>query len=126
MKTLILTFKAPNRPLSINEANSLHWAAKRRRLEPWRDLTFYALKHADKDEKELFNNKAIRVSIKLPFSRKSRRDPHNYTSTVCKAIIDELVLGGLIPDDNPNWLSFDEPLLVVDKSLIVEIHINAR
>lgn len=123
-----LTFTAPNRPLSINEANSMHWAARRRRLEPWRKevwLRWLALPDADK---KAFTDApgVILVEVTLPFARAGRRDPHNYTSTVVKALIDELVQAGMAPDDTPEFVTVAEPKLLVKKELCVTVTLTKQ
>lgn len=123
MRRLELVFPAPNRPLSINEANRMHWAAKKRRLDPWRDATHVAWIMA-KSEHHLVKNRPCTVEIHLPFTDDRRRDPHNYSSTVQKSIIDALVrkttkIGsqtvelweGCWEDDNPQWVKTLEPVL---------------
>ena len=125
MIPLILTFQAPTRPLSINESNGMHWAARTRRLKPWRTLTHYAYKHTDMEDREDVQGKPVRIEIIIPFPKKARRDPHNYTGTIVKAIIDELVICGLVPDDNADWLTVGEPKLVVG-DYPVEIHIYPK
>lgn len=116
-----LTFTAPTRPLSINEANRMHWAARRRRLQPWALATEAAYKTATKKERAAVEGKRVKVSVTLSFPRAGRRDPHNYTSTVVKTIVDALVRAGLVPDDTPEWLETEEPLILLDKSEQVEI-----
>lgn len=122
-----MTFTAPNRPLSINEANRMHWASKRRRLEPWRkEVWLRWLAMPEKDRAELAKEGLIVVTVTLPFSRAGRRDPHNYTSTVVKALIDELVKHGLAPDDTPDFIKVEDPVLVVDKELTVTIELHKQ
>jgi hypothetical protein len=118
-----LTFTAPNRPLSINEANSMHWAAKRRRLEPWRQEVWLRWLALPDDERRAFTDApgVITVAVELPFARAGRRDPHNYTSTVVKALIDELVKAGMAPDDTPEYVTVAEPKLLVRKDLCVTV-----
>lgn len=131
-----LVFPAPNNPLSINEANRMHWAAKRRRLEPWRDAAQYAWLAASKDHKYV-KNKPCLVEIHLPFGDKRRRDPHNYSSTVQKVLIDALVRktetlngkrvviwDGCWEDDNPDWVRTVEPVLYQGSDCKIRITAN--
>lgn len=116
------TYKAPNRPLSINEANRMHWAPRRLRLAPWKELTRAAYRAAKKEKTGV----PVDVLVILPFERKARRDPHNYTSTTVKAIVDVLVAEGLVPDDTAEWVRVLEPELVVGKDLDVRVVIFER
>ena len=114
---MILTFIAPNRPLSINEANRMHWASRRRRLLPWREATREALVLADADEIKAIAGKRISVAVSLPFDRGGRSDPHTYPSPTVKTIVDAMVSTGLIiPDDTAEWAVIQDPQLLVDKS----------
>lgn len=130
---LTLSFPAPTKPLSINEANKMHWAAKRRRLEPWRDAVQLAWMVAGKD-RALVKGKPCTVEIHIPFPDKRRRDPHNYSSTNQKVIIDALVTkteafgkqtivtwDGCWDDDNPEWVKTLEPVLFVGSECKVVI-----
>jgi Holliday junction resolvase RusA-like endonuclease len=123
MSSQVLMFIAPNRPLSINEANKMHWAARKRRLDPWRTLTEFEVRARYIKPKTAT---PVRVSITLPFSRSGRRDPHNYTSTVGKTIVDALVAAGVVPDDTAEWVEFTDPVLAVDAEQRVYIEIEER
>lgn len=123
MRTQHLIFQAPNRPLSINESNRLHWAERQRRLAPWKTLT-----HAHYRQTYVRNvddlPSPVRISVTLPFARAGRRDAHNYTSTVVKAVIDSLVSAGLVPDDTPEWVTVSDPILTIDPELRVIVTIE--
>jgi Holliday junction resolvase RusA-like endonuclease len=105
-----LTFPQPNRPLSINEGNKLHWAARRRRLEPWRDETLLALRGIQTEEGIEYPAR-ISVQVTLTFPRAARRDPHNYTGTVVKTICDAIVASSLVPDDTAEWVVVLDPII---------------
>ncbi len=105
---LILTFAQPSRPMSINEANRLHWAARRRRLEDWGLAAAAAFRHsADRWAVPV----PVTVQVGLTFPRAGRRDPHNYTGTNVKVIVDALVREGLVADDVPDWLTVIDPVI---------------
>lgn len=55
------------------------------------------------------------VQVTIPFQTKRRRDPHNYTSTVVKSVIDGLVDAGLWPDDTAEWVTVLDPCLTVGR-----------
>ena len=115
-----LRFPAPNRPLSQNEANRLHWAARRGRLMPWREEVTYAWLGA-RNQWEIVKGKPCTIEVLLPFPDRRRRDGHNYTSTVVKAMIDALVMAGLCPDDTAEWIEVRDPILVVGKECVVRL-----
>lgn len=127
-KTVSFSFHAPTRPLSENESRGQHWGAKKRRLDPWKEVTdlgWYALKELP--EIEDFIGKHGLVQLYLAFDRTEkqwaadRRDPHNYVGTMCKTVIDRLtdmtkgktvLESRLWPDDTPEWVKVLEPILV--------------
>lgn len=109
MSSLTLSFPAPNTPLSINKANRMHWAAKKRHLDPWREETVYAWLQARKDWSEV-KGKPCTVEVHLPFKTRQRRDPHNYTGTTIKVIVDSLVRQEVWPDDTPEWVTVLDPV----------------
>jgi len=110
---VLLSFKAPSRPLSENESRRLHWASRRRRLEDWSYLTEIAWKHAE--DKQSLEGQRVQVMVTLPFGRAGRRDPHNYIGTNVKTIIDALIRAGMAPDDTTEYVQVVEPKLSVDK-----------
>lgn len=104
---LDLTFPRPTQPLSINRVK--HWAQRRRLCQPWRDATF-ALAHNRRDG---WGATPVTVQVVIPFDKPARRDAHNYTGTVVKAVVDGLVLARIVPDDTPEWVTVLDPELVV-------------
>lgn len=108
---LLLTFPAPTIPLSINEAHRLHWAARRKRTDPWRDIAILAARQAV--TREGWTPTPVTIRMELEFRKNARRDPHNYVGTVVKAVVDGLVTGGIIPDDTPEWATIGEPRLAL-------------
>lgn len=119
---VFFTFPAPNRPLSENESRRLHWAARHRRLKDWGILAQVGYKHAD--DKQLLAGQRIGVRVFIPFSRKARRDPHNYVGTVVKTIIDGLIRAGMAPDDTPEFVEVLEPNLIVDSQNVVTVYLH--
>ena len=113
---VLLTFTAPTRPLSENESRRLHWAARKRRLDDWKTLTAVAWRKADPEDKKTLEGSKIVVKVSLPFSRKARRDAHNYIGTNIKAIIDSLISEGMAKDDTDEFIEVLEPSLIVDKT----------
>lgn len=112
----------PTPPLSINKANTMHWASKARQLDPWKQATIVLAKQAKIPEKVA--ERPARVRLVLPFRTKHRRDPHNYVGTVVKATVDGLVLAGVWPDDNPKYVEVMEPRLVIGRNAEVEIEVK--
>jgi hypothetical protein len=121
-----LNFIAPTRPLSINESNRLHWASRKRRLDPWRLCVRAAYNSASPKAIVAVKDKPIEIAVTISFPRAGRRDAHNYTGTVVKTIVDELVRCGLVPDDTPDWVTVKDPAILLDKSEKVSIVVTAR
>lgn len=110
--SLTLVFPPPNTPLSINKANKMHWAAKKRQVDPWREAIGWAWLQERKNW-DLVKDKPCSVQVVLPFRTKQRRDPHNYTGTVVKALVDTLVREGVWPDDTPEWVTVLDPVIQI-------------
>jgi Holliday junction resolvase RusA-like endonuclease len=112
----------PERPLSTNESNRMHWAQRDRRLEPWRKAA-WALAQQQKIPEQVGGRKS-KVTMVIPFRTKTKRDPHNYVGTVVKATVDGLVQAGVWPDDNPVYVEVMEPMLVIgNKNAEVQIEL---
>lgn len=116
-----LTFAQPSRPLSINESNRLHWAARKRRLDDW-GWAVLAAWGALRPRPEVGFPVTVRVTLTFP--RAGRRDGHNYTGTNVKKIVDTLVSGcRVVPDDDAQWVTVLDPVIRVaaDNECVVEI-----
>ena len=118
-----LRFKRPVRPVSVNETASLHWAARKRKLDPWDAAVREAWETVDGSA---IVGSPARVHVTLAFPEHRRRDPHNYTGTVVKKIVDTLVRLGVWPDDTPDYVYVDEPTLVVGDECVVRLTPIAR
>ena len=118
---VLLTFTAPNRPLSENESRRLHWASRKRRLDDWKILTAVAWRKADEADKKTLDGQKIEIKVSLPFTRKSRRDPHNYVGTNIKTIVDALINEGMTADDTADYVSVLEPNLQINNDGLVII-----
>jgi len=121
---LNFVFQQPSTPLSINKANSMHWATKRRYMEPWRMAIRAAyIRYTLMRELPVA---PIKIQFTFSFPTNARRDAHNYIAPLCKGLIDELVELDLIPDDNTEWLTVLEPILSVNKEDLCTVHISLR
>lgn len=109
--------------ISTNEANQLHWAVRRKRLEPWRDETMVAWwrKKQSPEAKAIVGRKCeVQFVIGVPDNR--RRDPANYISTIVKACVDTLVSAGKVwPDDDPRYVRILEPVLHKGTECVIRI-----
>lgn len=129
MTSVDLTFTAPTTPLSINKAKGRHWAANDRLLKPWKDVA-WALGRNYTRAQRLAQAVPIPITVQvvLPFRTANRRDPHNYTGTVVKAVVDGLKEAGLVPDDTDAWVTVLDPefVIVKDKSEPLTATIRVR
>jgi crossover junction endodeoxyribonuclease RusA len=122
-----LTFQPPTHPLSINAQGN--WAKRRRLLTPWHDVT-WALARNRRVQVRSFVPVPITVQVVLPFRKAARRDAHNYTGTVVKAVVDGLKDAQIVPDDTPEWVTVLDPEFSIqpDKSehLTATVRIRPR
>lgn len=102
---------APAKPLSLNEMNGMHWADRRRRTEPWKALAIVMARQAGLPA--LIGAAPCTVTVTIPVRGMYRRDPHNYVPVV-KAVVDGLVRAGVWPDDIPEYVTVNEPVLVIE------------
>lgn len=112
MTHLVITFPAPDVPASINEVSGRHWSQARKRNTPWREWTAYWVRRQGPSPARHVPV-PITVQVTLPFRQKRRRDPHNYTGTTVKAIVDGLVKSGVVPDDTDDWVTVLDPVLTI-------------
>lgn len=122
MEPVTITFPTVGRALSTNQANSMHWAARRRALEPWREGVMYAWRamRSKPGVKEIVGI-PCNIQVHLPFPDNRRRDPSNYVGTVVKAIVDQLVQEGLWPDDDPEYVTVMEPVVIIGDMCSVDL-----
>ena len=114
-----IKFPPPARPWSTNADRNLHPNARHALIQAWKGPTAM---FAGLELKRLKGNpQPLLVTVTIPFKDNRRRDPHNYCGTVVKAIIDGLVLAGIVPDDTPEWIGHREPKLVKGGDVIVDL-----
>lgn len=116
---VVLRFPAPNNPLSINKSYNMHWAARKKLLDPWREAAWAAWNETSLYERREVMGKPCTVEVHLPFKTEHRRDPHNYTPTQGKVIIDTLVRCGVWEDDTAEWVTVLDPVLKVGGDCLV-------
>lgn len=124
---LWISFPAPDRPPSINDTRKWHWAKVRKHRRLWQDELFYEI-HRVKTTGilEIWRGVPAIVTVTLPFRENRRRDPHNWTGTVVKWLIDQLVASRLWPDDTAEFVEVRDPILKVGDSNTVTIEIRRR
>lgn len=121
MPVFEIAFPPPDVAWSVNEmpTSVKGKIAVSKRRAVWRDVATTITKAHMRHVTKPLPPCTVRVTIPFPVNR--RRDPHNYTGTVVKAVIDGLVRAGLWPDDNPNWITVLDPELVVGSTVFVHI-----
>jgi hypothetical protein len=122
-RELTFSFEQPNVALSLNKSNSMHWATRRRHLEPWRTMLRMAYNKATLHQEMSIG--PVDIAFTFTFARNGRRDPHNYIATV-KPLIDELVDLALVPDDTAEWVSVAEPKLRISDDNLCHVSIRLR
>jgi hypothetical protein len=114
MLNLVVEFRAPTVPVSVNETNGRHWSVLAKRTGPWRDVAQAHLRNARVRGAVPWEGQVpVTVHLALPFAKAARRDPHNYVGTNVKAVVDGMVRAGIVPDDTADWVTVLEPDLVV-------------
>jgi len=112
---------APAPPLSLNEERRLHWRARCRRTDPWRDLTILMARQARLARAVLAAPATITVVI--PVADNRRRDPANYYPVV-KACIDGLIKADVWPDDDPRYVRVNESILTREPTASIRIELR--
>jgi Holliday junction resolvase RusA-like endonuclease len=108
------------RPLSVWSTNidrNLHYRTRGKLIREWKDHLAYVLSHLPEAGPPV----PIMVTVHIPFKDNRKRDPHNYCGTVLKVIIDALVIKGIVPDDDGEWVGHREPILYKGEEVIVLI-----
>jgi hypothetical protein len=105
----------PAEPMSENEVHRQHWAAIARQLDPWRDTVAWLAKTQRRHVHRIIAAVGFPVTIRvtIPFKVPRRRDPSNYVGSICKAIVDGLVVARWFPGDDPRYVKVVEPVLVI-------------
>lgn len=123
MKEYTIVFQQPNKPLSLNQIYTMHWAVRKRHFAPW--ATELKIAYSKLIAREVIPLGAMDLEFTFTFNKNARRDPHNYIGTV-KKLIDVLIDEGLAPDDTHEWISVAEPILRIDKDNLCLIKIRMR
>lgn len=126
VQTVLLAIDLPTvpaAPLSMNEAKGMHWRKVRDRCDPWRDTVAWLGKQHRRTVHALIaeHGRPLAVRVTIPFAVDRRRDAHNYTGTVVKAVIDGLQIAGWIADDTPEWVTVLDPILTVGGNPRIEL-----
>lgn len=132
-----LPIEQPNDPVSMNWVKSHSYARRGgfqivKALAPWKVAAYeYWWKTGRYSPAAELTNVPCNVRVTLSFTTRRQRDPHNYTSTVVKSLIDGLVTAHLWPDDNPQYVTVIEPVLRVVQAdprlpLLAFIELSAR
>ena len=116
-----IDFPPPVKPWSTNQDRNLHHMERAERVRLWKNTTRLLFRSQVAIEGITLPLPAGIVHVSIPFSDKRKRDPHNYCGTIVKAVIDGLVQGGAWPDDTPEFVTHQEPLLYKGSSVIVWI-----
>lgn len=122
-KEYLIVFEQPSKPLSLNQAYSMHWSKRRRYFQDW--AINLKIAYSKLIAVEDIDVAPMNLQFTFTFNKKARRDPHNYIATV-KKLIDVLVEEGLVPDDTAEWISVAEPVLRIDNDNLCYIKIEMR
>jgi hypothetical protein len=104
----VLSFEAPAKLWSSN--NRMHRMQMVKLKRDWRAGAHRASRTLSPKPGHWY------ILASLPFRRETKRDPHNWVGTVVKAAIDGLVDSHLWPDDNSDFVTVGQPLVVVYRS----------
>jgi hypothetical protein len=119
---IVLTFEAPDDPISMNEGDS--WKV-RTKSSAWRDAAYYRWCEVHPGEGpsgRAFHTPAV-VRVALPFRVQRRRDPINFAKTV-KHIVDGLVMAGAWKDDTEEYVEQMIPTLVSGNTVTVRVYVK--
>lgn len=116
------SFLQPSNPISTNE--KMHWAQKRRELKPWREAIHKRADELLKYTPDIqFPIRHCVIQFTFGFRTNHRRDRHNYTGTMVKALTDELVIAKVLEDDKSQWLEVRDSILTKGNKCEVRIEL---
>ena len=107
-------------PWSTNNDRNLNKYTRAARIKAWKDSTAAGWLAAARNQKDSYPKVDSAwyapsiVHLRIGFTTKRTRDPHNYCGTVLKAVVDGLVQAGVWPDDDPHWVGHRESELIID------------
>ena len=106
----------PPPDLVWSQNKTLHWAQRSRLRRNWREFAA----NVDPEDTPLPLPRSF-IEVTLPFSTNNRRDPHNYTGTVVKSMIDGFVDAGFWPDDTSEYVVVLDPVCVKGEDVTIKI-----
>lgn len=116
---LAITFSPPSPMLNLNQISGRNWRATLSTKTSWKEAGWaYGLQAKTSWQ---YPGGLVFIQIDLPVRTERRRDPSNWVPTT-KALIDGLVMSGLLPDDNERVLV--ELPITLSKSGVVTIRIS--
>jgi Holliday junction resolvase RusA-like endonuclease len=111
----------PDVPLSTNQLERIHWAAKKKMRSrlAW-DLRFALLAIEYPVPRDLAEVRPSKMRVKIRAYRKRRLDPDNAYGGV-KVILDAMRDVGILRNDSPKWLDLEVEQFIDGKNLRTEI-----
>mgnify|MGYP000877445172 FL=1 len=100
-------------PPSVNDAMRSHGVENWSTLKGWKENAVAAARQARAELHLALPLPPSVIRVACPMPTDVRRDPHNYTGTLCKSIIDGLVVTRFWPDDTAEYVLTVDPRLVV-------------
>jgi Holliday junction resolvase RusA-like endonuclease len=105
----------PKSPNGKKGTIRMHWAARKRYNEYWRDLVRSSIDNSHKPCK-------VKMSVAVCQMRRRKLDPDNLHASV-KALLDALKYWKLIKDDSEDWIELScSQVIGKEKITIVEIN----
>lgn len=92
-----ITYTLEQKPLTANKIRTLHYHQVAKHTREWKEAFYWLYRQNQNKQTEPIN-------IIVTHETKGRLPDVGSCMHTVKAAIDGLVLGGLIPDDNPKWL----------------------
>ena len=108
-------------PTSINQLAGRHWAVRARALSGYK-TKMRVLGHSWKDYNS-YPLPPVDIQVTLPFTEHRRRDPHNYTGTNVKAIVDALVAEEILVDDTEDYVTILDPIITINPEGMVRVEL---
>lgn len=104
----------------MNSNERKHWTSRSENTAAWRYTAGWRVKAAKIPRLE-----HAWIQVHVSFGDKRRRDPSNYARTA-KAIVDGIVDAGVLPDDNPQYVTGPDMRLGTDSKRGALLIISAR